>query len=115
MCALVTGVQTCALPISACGPLPCASLRRSIASDRSDERTVLIADVAQSARASLNWLGRIPFGDGSHDLDGQPETAGKAGVAGNDGGSCRQDRMSVERGKGGSVSLDCGGRRIHKK
>src|SRR3546814_16697173 len=87
-CALVTGVQTCALPISRASSRRLLSKRRKIRSNPS-------ASSRHSPSASARRLARFG-GDGSS----VPEI--------------RIDRKSVVEGKSVSVRVDLGGRRIIK-
>src|SRR3546814_18532425 len=96
-CALVTGVQTCALPIfsqhSSDADAICASLPARTACRHSGQRAR-----SPSARSSGKCL---RFANGA---DANPER-GRRGT----------DRKSVVWGKSGYVRVDLGGRRILKK
>src|SRR3546814_6711959 len=93
-CALVTGVQTCALPISDPGP---GEVRVRLRANAINYRDLsVIGDPAGRNIA----LPRIPNSDGAGEV-----LAVGAGV----------DRKSVVSGKSLSVRVDLGGRRIIKK
>src|SRR3546814_12683452 len=101
-CALVTGVQTCALPISA--PCPCAPARRPQARQgtpgcSAPSRCPCAALLSGPACCSRSRARRRGPRHG-------PWCAGIASKA---------DRKSVVEGKSGSVRVDHGGRRIIKK
>src|SRR3546814_14110100 len=97
-CALVTGVQTCALPIFGIGD------------DAQPRNRVVCLARAEQAPGDL---GRLAEADGQQAGGQRVEAAGMAGLA------CAEqvahpDRKSVGRGKSVSVSVDLGGRRMIK-
>src|SRR3546814_17369740 len=95
-CALVTGVQTCALPI--CRKIPATSIRGNGLGRPAPSERVLIAQFPVTARR-----------DAEHALKHSREIARPviSEIIG--------DRKSVVQGKSVSVSVDLGGRRIMKK
>src|SRR3546814_19566900 len=90
-CALVTGVQTCALPISAAC---CSSRARSSGSGRACQSMGIPPVPGQGT-------GLIPVERSSHSSRAPPKRA--------------RDRKSVVEGKSVSVRVDLGGRRVLKK
>src|SRR3546814_20107865 len=98
-CALVTGVQTCALPIFQLKKVFPMSWARS-----------------RSARRAPPASARTPASPHRHTI-GRSATARSPRPNGRQraSGWCAADRKSVETGKRVSVSVDLGGRRIIKK
>src|SRR3546814_19260038 len=102
-CALVTGVQTCALPIS----LSAASAERG--RETSGRTAVMVrprpATLSRSRHLSGNWRarhGRVPWRS-------FPDGTARRGTEG------RGDGKSVVDGKSVSVGVELGGRRIFKQ
>src|SRR3546814_20225707 len=93
-CALVTGVQTCALPIS-----PCSSRSSGVGGDG---RLLRLAE-HRGQRSGASHPGR--------DGRGLPRPT----PAKRHGRRAEADRKSVVKGKSVSVSVDLGGRRLFKK
>src|SRR3546814_18997187 len=94
ICALVTGVQTCALPISACSMYCC-------------RRPRILARRAASARTKAALHVRC--------FAGSCEKASSTTRKSRSSWSTRRDRKSVVKGKSVSVRVDLGGRRRIKK
>src|SRR3546814_14607442 len=108
-CALVTGVQTCALPIFRTRPWKTPSFIWS------KPRTALTKPAAELPHERR---GRIANGPSSH-APLRSEAPLGAGVQGKPAGDARPvhaaDRKSVVSGRSVSVRVDLGGRRIIKK
>src|SRR3546814_17462439 len=98
-CALVTGVQTCALPIYRQMTLA-AVATASAGGDVTNAGMIAYSDVANAWRTYLAKYNR-----------GRPFVL----VGHSQGSLMLQDRKSVVSGKSVSVRVDFGGRRIHKK
>src|SRR3546814_8585990 len=106
-CALVTGVQTCALPI--CLAFSPDESRLYVVESRARPRNILAFDVSTDGR-SLSG-GRVLFDAGEGTPDGF-----RVDVHGNLWcGWGMGDRKSVVEGKSVSGRVDLGGRRIIKK
>src|SRR3546814_11039989 len=100
-CALVTGVQTCALPISRCTPLDGG-----------------VSPAQHRAMTAFDdWRARSPYYDETHEALAQSVRRFVAReIAPNiDRWEAEGDRKSVVSGKSVSVRVDLGGSRIIKK
>src|SRR3546814_17664065 len=109
-CALVTGVQTCALPISPLAPVACAHavLPSITASTKLTDATALSHCLIENSPRVLQVptvrQGFVPpTGSAARSVPTRREP------------SRQPDRKSVVEGKSVSVRVDLGGRRIIKK
>src|SRR3546814_10155814 len=107
ICALVTGVQTCALPIYATviGPTRLQSI--------DDFKKILLRVNADGSQVKLEDVARVTLGGESELVNAQYNGKPAAGIAIKLASGA--DRKSVVEGKRVSVRVDLGGRRNSKK
>src|SRR3546814_16924301 len=94
-CALVTGVQTCALPISSAAAAPSSPAERAASAFALSLAQTTIPHIRSPQGSARTWTLPLGFDQTPNDRSG--------------------DRKSVVSGKSVSVRVDLGGRRILKK
>src|SRR3546814_11533520 len=111
MCALVTGVQTCALPICAAGA-GLAAAAGAVEPPFCAAATTSSLVIRPSLPVPVIVAGSTPHSSTARRTDGDSAAASPwpVGAGGPTGAAASDDRKSVGLGKGVSVRVDPGGR-----